>query len=586
MVGVNTQVHVEGFGANSFESNIVVRALDTFGNTLTQQATTYDQNGFWSVNLLVNVPPGTPGALYAFITSPQNGSIVASSRVDVYFNGQCYIRTDWPIYVVKAGDTLLRIAQRVGTSVTDLAYSNCITNANLVYTGQALRVPRLPVTPQPQSVSITIQTPSDNAQVDTTNRVLVGGSGVNLVGNDVVVRALDSNGKLLAQQTTRASSNQWQVSLSLLVPDGTHGTIYTVAQSPTNGAIIADALINVTFSSNVVVVGQPQTEQKLFITQPSPDGSVAPSGQVQVAGRVVGPFDGDVFVRVIDAQGNVLAETQATLTPVNDRGDFTWQALLSVNTTAGSRGMIYAYVPTPFDASAPIADAVNVIFGQDNGGPFVTITDPLPYQTVGIDDPITISGRGGRLFEGNVVVRALDDAGNVLTEDSTTINSPDAGTGGEGDWQITLQVNTAEGTRGTIVAFSTSAQNGGIVAYASIHVIYGDPTNTANFVKITAPLPGTIADPGQTLMIGGTADRRNGNQVHVQIVDEAGNVLVDEPRNLNPSVDGDYGIWQMLIELRGISPGTHLRINALTSSRFDGTTLASDSVEIVVGQQS
>ncbi len=332
------------------------------------------------------------------------------------------------------------------------------------------------------------------------------------------------------------------------------------------------------------MVGQPQTEQKLFITQPSPDGSVAPSGQVQVAGRVVGPFDGDVFVRVIDAQGNVLAETQATLTPVNDRGDFTWQALLSVNTTAGSRGMIYAYVPTPFDASAPIADAVNVIFGQDNGGPFVTITDPLPYQTVGIDDPITISGRGGRLFEGNLVVRALDDAGNVLTEDSTTINSPDAGTGGEGDWQITLQVNTAEGTRGTIVAFSTSAQNGGIVAYASIHVIYGDPTNTANFVKITAPLPGTIADPGQTLMIGGTADRRNGNQVHVQIVDEQGNVLVDEPRNLNPSVDGDYGIWQMLIELRGISPGTHLRINALTSSRFDGTTLASDSVEIVVGQ--
>ncbi len=191
VVGVNTQVHVEGFGANSFESNIVVRALDTFGNTLTQQATTYDQNGFWSVNLLVNVPPGTPGALYAFITSPQNGSIVASSRVDVYFNGQCYIRTDWPIYVVKAGDTLLRIAQRVGTSVTDLAYSNCITNANLVYTGQALRVPRLPVTPQAQSVTINIQTPSDNAQVDTTNRVLVGGSGVNLVGNDVVVRALE-----------------------------------------------------------------------------------------------------------------------------------------------------------------------------------------------------------------------------------------------------------------------------------------------------------------------------------------------------------------------------------------------------------
>ncbi len=191
VVGVNTQVHVEGFGANSFENNIVVRALDTFGNTLTQQSTVYDQNGFWSVNLLVNVPPGTPGALYAFITSPQNGSIVASSRVDVYFNGQCYIRTDWPIYVVQAGDTLLRISQRVGTTVTDLAYSNCITNANLVYTGQSLRVPRLPVTPQPQPVTISILSPSDNAQADATDRVPVSGSGTNLAGNDVVVRALE-----------------------------------------------------------------------------------------------------------------------------------------------------------------------------------------------------------------------------------------------------------------------------------------------------------------------------------------------------------------------------------------------------------
>ncbi len=151
----------------------------------------------------MNVAPGTPGAIYAFITSPQNGSIIASSRVDVYFNGQCYIRTDWPIYVVQAGDTLLRIAQRVGTSVTDLAYSNCITNANLVYTGQALRVPRLPVTPQPQPVTISILSPSDNAQVDATERVTVTGSGTNLAGNDVVVRALDSNGNLLAQQTTR-----------------------------------------------------------------------------------------------------------------------------------------------------------------------------------------------------------------------------------------------------------------------------------------------------------------------------------------------------------------------------------------------
>ena len=312
-----------------------------------------------------------------------------------------------------------------------------------------------------------------------------------------------------------------------------------------------------------------------------------PSGQLQVSGRIVGPFDGDIFVRALDLRGNVLAEVQAELTPVNDRGDFNWQALFdNLDIPPGTRGTIFAYVPAPFDASAMIADAVNVIFGQPDSAPFVTISDPFPYATVNGSEPITISGQGGGLFEGTVVVRALDYEGSVLAEDATTLDAPDAGVGGVGGWQIQLQVNAAEGTRGSIVAFSTSPQDGSIVAFASVSVTFGDPTNTDNFVKINAPLPGTMVDPSQTLMIAGTADRRNGNTVKVQIVDANGNVLVEQPRNLNPSIDGDFGIWQMLVELRGMTAGTHLRINALTASRFDGTTLATDTIDIVVGESS
>ena len=66
-------------------------------------------------------------------------------------------------------------------------------------------------------------------------------------------------------------------------------------------------------------------------------------------------------------------------------------------------------------------------------------------------------------------------------------------------------------------------------------------------------------------------------------MDDQGNVLVEQPRNLNPSENGDFGVWQMLVELQSMPAGTHLRINALTTSKVDGTTLATDSVDIIVG---
>lgn len=56
----------------------------------------------------------------------------------------CFVRTDWQIYIVQAGDTVSNIAARVGTNATALALANCLTNANSIIVGQALRVPVLP----------------------------------------------------------------------------------------------------------------------------------------------------------------------------------------------------------------------------------------------------------------------------------------------------------------------------------------------------------------------------------------------------------------------------------------------------------
>ena len=42
---------------------------------------------------------------------------------------------------VKSGDTLWAIADRFGTSVSDLVFTNAIANPNLIYVGQVLVIP-------------------------------------------------------------------------------------------------------------------------------------------------------------------------------------------------------------------------------------------------------------------------------------------------------------------------------------------------------------------------------------------------------------------------------------------------------------
>lgn len=580
-------IQMFGLAGNLPQNSIVVRALDSFSNVLAQTTVGTDPAGNWSAFLTVNVAPGTPGTLYAFVTNPNTNNIVASSRINVFYGGQCFVRTDWPIHVVQTGDTLLRIAQRVGSTVQELAIANCLPNANLVFVGQQLRVPRLPVTPPPTQATLRIIAPSQNATIDTSERVTVTGAGRAIAGNDVIVRILDANGNQLAQQTTRVGAagtngeSQWQVSLSVLAQNGTRGSIYAFAQVPGTSTVLADALIDISFSSEVIVVPTPPpgSEQRLFITQPSSDSSVTPSGEVQVTGVVMGEYEGTLLVIAYDGNGEQIAHAEATVSPAQNN-QANWQATLNINIQPGTRGTIYAYVSAPFENERSLADAVNVLFGQDNGGPYVTITDPMPHSIIANTNPLLISGRGGRLFEGNVVVQALDETGNVLAESATIINSPDAGTGGEGDWQLSLPINVPIGTRGIITAFSTSAQDGSIVASASVPVTYGDPISQANFVRINTPLNNALVDPSQTVMIAGTADDSSATSVTIQIVDSQGNVLVEQPRNLNPSVDGEFGVWQMLVELSSMSPGTQLRFNALLDA---GGATSSDSVVITVG---
>lgn len=65
----------------------------------------------------------------------------------------CTPYTAWPLYTVVLGDTLGQIAQRAGTTTGQLVAANCLANAELIYVGQRLYVPRIPSTPTPAATA-------------------------------------------------------------------------------------------------------------------------------------------------------------------------------------------------------------------------------------------------------------------------------------------------------------------------------------------------------------------------------------------------------------------------------------------------
>jgi uncharacterized lipoprotein YbaY len=122
------------------------------------------------------------------------------------------------------------------------------------------------------------------------------------------------------------------------------------------------------------------------------------------------------------------------------------------------------------------------VFGKP--GVFITITEPVQGALLDTASPVTVSGLGGGLFEGNVVVQALDVAGDVLTQQPTTIDAPDAGTGGEGPWSVELAIESMPGTQGRIVAFSTSPADGTTIASDSVDVTFGEAIPGGEMVKL------------------------------------------------------------------------------------------------------
>src|SRR5690606_23079148 len=146
---------------------VVVQVRDAANNVLAQQTVTSSAaqgEGTWQAALGVILPANTAGNIYALATSPADGSVLAFDQVNVTFQANCTPRTDWTtFYSVAPGDNLFSIAQQVGSTITELAQANCLTNASVIVVGQQLRVPNPPASPEPLPVELAITSPAAGA---------------------------------------------------------------------------------------------------------------------------------------------------------------------------------------------------------------------------------------------------------------------------------------------------------------------------------------------------------------------------------------------------------------------------------------
>ena len=561
---VNTAggVTVNGTSRNITDGNVTVQLRDGNNRVLSERSvkTSPTQgDGQWTAQLGAFFTANIPGSIYAFAPGVGEGGQFVSDTIFVTFQTNCGVRTDWPVYIVQRGDTLTRIAQRVSSSVSELAQANCLNNPSIIEVGQQLRVPRQPINPTPPPVPsiISITAPQNGAAVNPASPIIVTGTGSGL--SNVTVQALDASNNVLAAQTVVVSAGRWQAMLSVGTATGTSGRITAFATSPQDGSVIASASVSVFFGQ------QPPSGSMLEITTPQPFAVLNTQVPSTISGTGSGLSNASLVVRVLDNDSNVLGDYPVTL---NDSGN--WLVNVTIDVAPGTWGMIYAYAQSPSTGSIVAADLVNVIFGADQPGPFVTISEPMPYSTVGTES-ITVRGYGGRLFEGNVVVRALDNDGNTLSEGPTIINASEMG--GEGEWEISLSLGVVPGTRGIIEAFSTSPEDGSVITHAQVPVIYGEPVAGEPFIQIANPLPGSPISDATGLAVMGYASALPSDIITVQLIDDEGNILASRSANIG----GDT--WEVMLTLVSLEPGTSGRLVAFASGS-NGAGIARDSFDV------
>jgi hypothetical protein len=365
--------------------------------------------------------------------------------------------------------------------------------------GNGVAAPTAPpaVTAAPGQALIAITEPDQGQVVDIDQPVQISGKGAGLPEGNVVVEVLDAQGNQLAQAPTilqgpnvgTGGEGTWSIELSIDVEPGTAGRIRAYSTSPLDGSVIAEDVVEVSLGRTAAV--QPY----IRIDEPTQGALLDISEPVGVRGSGAGLIEGNVVVEALDAQGNLLAQQPTTLQgpDVGTGGEGTWSTELSIEAEPGTAGRIRAYNPSPLDGSIVAEASVEVSLGQTPAvESYIRIDSPAQGTTLDVSQPVQVSGTGAGLPEGNVVVVAVDQDGNVLAEQPTTLQGAEVGTGGEGTWSVELAVPASGQTPGYLAAFSASPAQRNLVASDHIEVTFsGEYTLEGTTWLLDKTIPGS-----------------------------------------------------------------------------------------------
>ncbi len=454
---------VTGTAINVFESNVVVQVRDAYSRTLVQTATTANANGAWTASIALLIANGSSGSIRAYSQSPADGSVMAEALVNVTFSSGCTVRTDWPVYTVKAGDTLFSIATSVGSTAAELTLANCLSNPNVIYTGTQLYVPRLPSGPSTVPPQLSISAPAANAIVNVGPVLLVTGTTTGVSEGNTFVRAIDPMGTVLAEQlvaVVQTAQNRqwtWQASLnSATIPSGTRLTIYAYAVDSVDGSVLVS-------DATPIFIGAPFAAQP-FITITSPLPYVQlndASRSVAVSGRA-GSLVDVITVQALNDNGDVMA-SETTNNPQGADGE--WAVSLTVPET--KRGRIVAYSGNSATQSVEAYAAVDVIFGDPTlASTYILLNSPLPQTVITATDPyVTAAGSARGVFADRVFVNVLDENQNILLSAPVQVNLT------TGTWTVTSTANASiRAQRRLSIQVIATTPDGGVLAADRINI--------------------------------------------------------------------------------------------------------------------
>ena len=472
----------------------------------------------------------------------------------------------------------------------------CIAAAIAAFSGggdeTAVPIPTAPPMPTaaPGQAMIAISEPDQGDVVDITMPVEVQGKGVGLPEGNLVVEALDWQGNVLDRQPATLQGRDvgtggegtWSVDLTIKAEPGTAGSIRAYAESPKDGSIIAEDLVEVSLGRTEAV------KSYIKIDEPTQGAVLDIDKAVLVRGSGAGLPEGNVVVEALDWQGNVLDRQPTTLQgqDVGTGGKGTWSVELQIEAEPGTAGKIRAYAESMEDGSIIAEDAVEVSLGQSSAvQPQIRIDEPTQGAVLDIDKAVPVRGSGAGLPEGNLVVEALDWQGNVLDRQPATLQGPDAGTGGEGTWSVRLAITVEPGTAGSILAYAESTKDGSTIAEDTVEVSLGQTPVVQPQIKIDEPTQGSVLEiDGPVVVRGSGAGLPEGNLV-VEALDSRGYLLDRQPATLQGSDvgTGGQGTWSAELTIE-VEPGTAGSIQAYAQSEEDGSIVAVDRVEVSLGQ--